>query len=67
VAIAVSAISALTRRRAYWFVGIALGAIAFGFLASALVVWSGAAGHQHGQQKPEEKTAAALVINPTTD
>jgi hypothetical protein len=39
VAIAVAAISALTRRRDFWFVGIALGAAAFAFLAYGLVQW----------------------------
>jgi Na+/proline symporter len=61
VAIAVAAISALTRRREYWFVGIALGAIALGFLASALIVWGGVVGKNHGEQKKEEKTTASLV------
>lgn len=61
VAIAVSAISALTRRRAYWFVGIALGAIALGFLVSALLVWGGAVGHDHGEQKGEASARIPLT------
>lgn len=39
VAIAVAAISALTRRRVFWFVGIGLGVIAFVFLTYGLSAW----------------------------
>jgi LPS O-antigen subunit length determinant protein (WzzB/FepE family) len=45
VAIAVAAISALTRRRVFWFVGIALGVVAIGFLASGLITWSASLAH----------------------
>jgi Domain of unknown function (DUF4337) len=38
VAIAVSAISVLTRRRAFWFVGIAFGCVGVVFLAQGLIV-----------------------------
>jgi hypothetical protein len=37
VAIAVSAISALTRRRAFWFVGIGLGVAATAFFVAAFL------------------------------
>jgi hypothetical protein len=60
VAIAVSAIAALTRRRAYWIVGIGLGTVAAGFLAAALLVWSGAV-HLH---KPPHEQAAGEVHEP---
>jgi hypothetical protein len=39
VAIAVAAIAALARRRAFWFVGIALGLVALGFLIRGLQQW----------------------------
>ena len=38
VAIAVSAISALTRRSAFWYVGIALGLAGVGFLIQGLII-----------------------------
>lgn len=41
VAIAVAAIAALTRKRAYWFVGMALGAIALGFFTAGTLKWAG--------------------------
>ena len=37
VAIAVSAISVLTRRKPFWFLGIAFGAVGLGFLAQGLL------------------------------
>ncbi|MDB5292868.1 MAG: hypothetical protein JWL69_4109 [Phycisphaerales bacterium] len=40
VAIAVAAISALTRKRIFWFVGIGLGLAAVVFLARGLMTWS---------------------------
>jgi Flp pilus assembly protein TadB len=48
VAIAVAAISALTRRPAFWYVGIAIGVVAFGFLIKGLAEWGNAVGHHVG-------------------
>ena len=48
VAIAVAAISALTRRRVFWFVGIALGVIALAFLGWGLGAW------HHGEERAAE-------------
>ena len=45
VAIAVSAVSALTRRRSFWFVGISLGVVAMGFLCAGLLVQYRVVGH----------------------
>ncbi len=56
VAIAVAAISALTRRRAYWYVGITLGTAALGFLFAGLVVSSGALGH-----RPAERVGTSIT------
>jgi ferric-dicitrate binding protein FerR (iron transport regulator) len=46
VAIAVAAISALTRRKRDWFVGLGLGALALGFLVAGILVWRGVVGHR---------------------
>lgn len=62
VAIAVAAISALTRRRQYWMVGIALGAIALGFVVAGLLVWGGAVGHR--PPEPPEEQARAVEFLP---
>ncbi|MDB5302561.1 MAG: hypothetical protein JWM97_110, partial [Phycisphaerales bacterium] len=48
VAIAVAAISALTRRRVFWFVGIALGLAAVGFLVHGLMIWAPTLSHHPG-------------------
>ncbi|HZL37540.1 MAG TPA: DUF4337 family protein [Tepidisphaeraceae bacterium] len=48
VAIAVAAISALTRRRMFWFVGIGLGVIALVFLLYGLAAW------HHGEEPAAE-------------
>ena len=55
VSIAVAAISALTRRREYWFVGMGLGTVALGFLAAALLTWGGVVGHK--PEHPHEEAA----------
>ena len=52
VSIAVAAIAALTRRREYWFVGIALGTVALGFLAAALLAWGGIVGNKPEYPNP---------------
>ncbi|HWE04522.1 MAG TPA: DUF4337 family protein [Tepidisphaeraceae bacterium] len=52
VAIAVAAISALTHRRLYWFVGIGMGALALGFLLAGVLVWRGVVGHHPPQPAP---------------
>ena len=67
VAIAVSAIAALTRRKAFWYVGMGLGAVAVVFLArgappvteAAEHVEAGAGGAPHGQVAPAESGHAA--------
>lgn len=61
VAIAVSAISALTRQKPYWFVGMSLGALAAGFMVAGLLGWSGAI-----HMRPhEEKTESSLMLAPS--
>jgi len=62
VAIAVAAISALTRRRLYWFVGIAMGALALGFLVAGILVWRGVVGHH-----PPEPAANSVSLNVEMD
>jgi hypothetical protein len=57
VAIAVAAISALTRRRTFWLVGIALGLCALGFLTAGLLVGNGVLGNR--PPEPQEHAAAA--------
>jgi hypothetical protein len=58
VAIAVAAISALTRRRQFWFVGIALGTLALGFLAAGIMVSAGVVGnHAPDPEAPAIETA----------
>jgi hypothetical protein len=62
VAIAVSAISALTRRRQYWLVGIALGTIALGFLGAGLLVSAGVIGHRPEEPKEQSRAVAPLIM-----
>ena len=57
VAIAVSAIAALTRRRRFWFVGIAMGMLAMGFLAAGLLFAGGVVGNH--VPDPEKATVEA--------
>lgn len=60
VAIAVAAISALTRRRGFWLVGIGLGALALGCLAAGLLFGGGVLGHRPPAPQEQEQ-------NETTD
>ena len=57
VAIAVSAIAALARRRVFWLVGIALGAMALGFLVAGLLASYGVI----GEHAPAHETPQAAV------
>jgi hypothetical protein len=58
VAIAVSAISALTRRRAFWLVGIGLGVLALGALTAGLLVSGGIVGDHPPDPKPHASANA---------
>jgi hypothetical protein len=48
VAIAVAAISALTRRQAFWYVGIAIGIVAMGYLVKGVLEWRAVLGPHAG-------------------